>query len=53
MKPKRFRRTIRQEVTRAQGGLWKCLCRNQWRVRAVLAARLLFGRPFGVWKGAA
>jgi hypothetical protein len=50
VKAKRFRRVVRQEAFRAQGQLWEALCVNPWRVRWVLAMRLLFGRAHGVFK---
>lgn len=49
MKLKRFRRVVRMEVKAGQTDLWLALCESSWKARAVLAMRLLFGKPFGVF----
>ncbi len=49
---KALRKVARERMGDAHREVWLALCAGPWRKRWILAARLVCGKPFGVWKRA-
>jgi hypothetical protein len=49
---KALRKVARERMGDAHREVWLALCAGPWRKRWVLAARLVCGKPFGVWRKA-